>query len=383
MGEMSGRERLLSALRFQPTDIMPWSPLIDDYFITSLPKQGYTMELIEAMRFIGIDILERHVPAVREIYKNGVIYREEMYGTNKHRIFETPVGMILETRPTGISSFAVSKHFIESMEDLKVYQYIAENTYYEVDDSTYQARDAFIGVDGLATPTGPMSPIQELLQFGCGIENTVYYMEDHPNEMKTIMQILHERNLRHYSELAKSSAEVIFDYEDTSTTVMSRKQFVNFSVPAVEEYSKIIRESGKLFFTHMCGKLSGLIDQISSMKVHGIDSVCPPTTGDLQPWTAREAWGKSKVILGGIEPPSLVFMNTHQTLETVERIVLQMEDKAGFVLSTGDAVPHGTPINNLIAITKYIKKLGAEALEPNPDKNKVRAALHETLTAFA
>ena len=76
-------------------------------------------------------------------------------------------------------------------------------------------------------------------------------------------------------------------------------------------------------------------------------------------------------------------MNTHQTLETVERIVLQMEDKAGFVLSTGDAVPHGTPINNLIAITKYIKKLGAEALEPNPDKNKVRAALHETLTAFA
>ena len=379
MQEMSGRERLLAALRFQATDRMPWSPLIDDYFLTSLPKQGYAMELVEAMRYIGIDILERHVPAVKTIYQNGVVYKEEMHGMIKHCTFETPVGTLLETRPTGISNYVVSKHFATSIEDLRIYQYIAENTDYKVDDAAFKARDAIIGADGIATPSGPMSPIQELLQFGCGVENTVYFMEDHPDEMKTLMQVMHERNLRHYTELAKSSAKVIFDYEDTSTTVMSIRQFIHFSVPAIEDYSKIIRDSGKLFITHMCGKLSGFIQQIGRLNVHGVDSVCPPTTGDLQPWTARDAWGRSKVIIGGIEPPSLVFMNTRQTLDTIEKIILTMKDKTGFVLSTGDAVPHGTPIRNMIAITKYIQKLGSMSISSAPDRHKLHAVLQETI----
>lgn len=361
--EMTGRERLIEALHYRPTDRMPWAPLIDDYFITSLPAQGYNMEIIEAMRFLGVDILERHVPAVRPIYKNGVTYREKMNGNIKHRIFETPVGTIVEERPTGISQFVVSKHFISSEQDIRVFQYIVENTDYEADIKGFVDRDRYIGRDGLATPEGPMSPIQELLQFAIGLENTIYFLMDYEKAMNELMDAIHQRNLRQYRELVKVPAEVIIDYEDTSTTVMNVHLLRDLSMPCIEEYNKIVQNSGKVFITHMCGKLTGFIDLIGTLHVNGIDSVCPPTTGDLYPWIARNTWGNSKVILGGIEPPSLVSMTVKETLDKVAEIICRMPDKTGFVLCTGDAVPHGTPIDNLRAVTKFINRLGTHTLD--------------------
>ena len=99
-----------------------------------------------------------------------------------------------------------------------------------------------------------------------------------------------------------------------------------------------------------------------------MDSVCPPTTGDLYPWDAREAFG-NKVIIGGIEPPSLARMTAEETLRYVIEIIRKVKNKSGFILSTGDAVPYGTPIENLIAVTKLIRTLGSASLGISVDES--------------
>lgn len=363
--QLTKRERLFNALNKKEVDRLPWSPVIDNYFISSLPQQGYSFEIIEAMRFIGNDILERHVASPKELTNNIEVRIEKAGGITRY-YHETPVGTIHHDTCDTAQTVVESKHRIQTIEDAKVYQYIVENTHFTPDISAYTARAKYIGDDGLPTLSGPASPIQECLQHLAGIENTVYLMGDYPSEMDELFFAIHERNKRCYNVLAQYPCPVVFNYEDTSTTVMSRNMFENYSLPAINDYSKMMCDAGKIFITHMCGKLQGFSELISRCNADGIDSVCPPTTGDVYPWVARRNW-PDKVIIGGIEPPALSRMSIEETLCTVVKIIKNMPTFQGFILSTGDAVPFGTPIENMIAVTRLIEKIGAESLTGNFD----------------
>lgn len=364
---MTNRERIIAALNGKETDRLPWAPLIDPYFVNSLPNQGYNLDLVDAMKYIGIDIIERHVQAVKGHTRN-LNVRTETRGKSTRTYFDTPVGTLFsDTCQTEYTSY-VSKHLISTIEEAKIYQYIAENTTYSPDFEYFSSRDKAVGDYGIATPSGPITPIQDMLQYYTGVEDTVYMLADYPEEMDELLSVMHERNLRQYKVLADCPCEVVIDYEDTSTTVMSKSMYENYSAPMINDYADIMHSGGKKFITHMCGKLSGFAETIALGRMDGIDSVCPPTTGDLWPWDARKVFGDSKVIIGGIEPPGLSRMTVEESLQTVVNIIRNMPSLKGFILSTGDAVAYGTPIKNLIAITKLIERLGRESLNKDFDE---------------
>ncbi len=367
--QMTGRERILNALAGKPVDRLPWSPLIDPYFIDSLPKQGYDLEIIEAMRLIGNDIMERHVcgPTWKT---NNTNVRIEQSGDVTRTTYETPVGTIYTERSKTDTTSYISKHLIETIEDAKIYQYVAENIEFIPNAKAFHERDLYIGDNGIATASLTVTPIQEMLQHLCGVENTVYMMADYPDEMEALLHAMHEKNLRECRAFCEYDTPVIFEYEDTSTTVMNLSMLCDYELPCVNAYAKFFRENGKQLITHMCGKLSGFKEYIATGEMYGIDSVCPPTTGDLPIWEARKAFG-DKLLIGGIEPPSLVHMSVRQTLDTVAEVIGKMEDKSKFILSTGDAVPYGTPIKNLMAITKLIERMGSASLGTQVDENLI------------
>ncbi len=361
ISQMSGRERILAALHSKEVDRLPWAPLIDPYFINSLPQQGLDYDFIQACTYIGNDIIERHVCGPTATYQN-VTQRREENGNIMREYFDTPVGSVfVEHTKTGETSY-VSKHMVESVEDMKIFSYICENTIYTPNIDAFIQRDKEIGDRGIASLSGPMSPVQEMLQFISGVENTVYLLMDYPDEMEALFDTMHQRNKKQYDLLLEYPCDYIFDYEDTSTTVMSRTMFQDYSLPAINDYSDMVHQHNKTFITHMCGKLTGFVDLIAKGRQDGIDSVCPPQTGDLYPWNAREAWGKEKVVIGGIDPPSLVSMTKEQTLQTVLDVIQNVKNKHGFILSTGDAVPFGAPIEHLKAISQLIALLGPKSM---------------------
>ena len=373
---MTKRERIIAALNRERTDRLPFVPLVDGYFVSSLPEQGLNMELIECLRMVGCDIIERHVPAVTLHYRNHSYRREENGKATRH-IHETPVGTIFqENLLTGKTSM-ITKHLVESSEDMKVFTYMAENACFTADFEKFYRRHEFIGDDGIATPSGPMSPVQEALQIIAGVENTVYLMNDYPQGTEALFNAMNERNLRHYKMLAELDCPLVFDYEDTSSTVMSKEMFVKYSVPPINEYAGIINSSGKKFVAHMCGKLSLFADEIGECRVDGIDCLCPPGTGDFECFDARAKWGNKMVIIGGIDPPSLNVMTVDETLQTVAGIIRKMPDSKGFILATGGAVPYGTPIDNLRAVVRLIELLGEKSLLRDADEGVVEQAAGE------
>lgn len=371
---MTSRERLFEALHSRETDRMPWAPLMDSYFTSSLPKQGHPNDLIHAAEFIGCDLLERHVAGPEEILE-GVTVRTETNDAGSRTYYETPVGTAYTERKNSGNTSYVSKHMVESIEDVQVFQYIAEHTVYRPRIEKFLAREKQIGDLGMATLSGNMSPVQETLQFLGGVENTVYLMADYPEEMDALFETMQRRNIRQYQALLEYPCGVIIDYEDTSTTVMSRSMFTDYSLPAINAYADLCHEAGKLYITHMCGKLTGFVKEVGSGRQDGVDSVCPPFTGDLCPWDARKEWGPKKIVIGGIDPPRLSMITEKEAVETAVEIMQKLENKVGFILSTGDAVAHGTPIGNLKIIAELIKALGPGSLTQNPDPEIVKSFL--------
>ncbi|ACL70045.1 uroporphyrinogen III decarboxylase [Halothermothrix orenii] len=372
---MTSRERIMAVLRGKEPDRIPWSPLVGRYYVNSLEEQGIKLEDIapremaktpalkrdvnlyevEVVRHIGADIMYRHVNSYKLHYKNCKLINETRNGV-RYEGFETPVGKIYsEHKKSGGTEF-ISKHLLENKKDIEVLTYVFRNAVVEPDYQDFYEFDEHIGDDGIATLTGPLTPIQLMLQFYVGVANTTYFLMDYKDEMENLFSEIHNLNRDIYRVMAESPAEVIITYEDTSTTVLSPAWYEQYCKKELDEYADIIHDYNKIFITHMCGKLSLLTDTLAEGKMDGIDSVCPPTTGDLEPGDALEETGK--IIIGGLEPAALVRMNVEETREYTLEKLKQVGTGRNFILSTGDSTAYGTPLENLKAITRVIKEYG-------------------------
>lgn len=355
---MIGRERILASLRGQETDHLCWAPLIDAFFAASLPAQGYgELSVLDALRQTGSDILDRHCPMIHVIEDATIVRRVERKADAKLETVETPVGTLKTDK--GLNKVEqtvyIRKYPIETLEDLKVYKYVLEHTHYMVDFTPFHERTSQIGEDGITTPNGPMTPLLNFIENLCGLEKTIYLLADHPDEVEACFDLMHTQNMVVYRLLAESPADVIIDYEDTSSTLISPGYYRKYCAPLIDAYAAICQDGGKTYITHMCGKLGAFSDEIRHGQQDGVDSVCPPSTGDTWAHVAREAWGPEKIIIGGLEPPALERMSVQETREYVIWVLDQMPTFRRFILSTGDATSYGTPMENLRAITQIVE----------------------------
>jgi hypothetical protein len=375
---MTGRERIMASLAGEETDHVSWAPLIDPYYTAWLATQGYggadavrgaledreglwseetdALDIPYAVRLVGGDVLERHSPTVRQLEDSSIIRRSLTRGNEKLEIIETPVGSLETERRYSKEGHTryISKYPVSSVEDVKVLQYVWEHTHFEEDFAGFRDRIRVIGDDGIPTSDGPQSPIQHFYMFLCGVQATTYLLLDHPAELAECFAIMHQKNLEHYRLVCESPTNVVIDYENTSSTVISPAFYRQYSESYINEYADICHSANKQFITHMCGKLSAFTPELRQGRQDGFDSLCPPTTGDIWASQARTAWGRDKVIIGGVEPAALARMDVPETRAYVTRVLDEMPTLRRFVLSTGDATPYGTPVENLRAVADVV-----------------------------
>lgn len=365
---MTGRERIIAALQRHKVDRIPFSLCLDNYFVSSLPKQGYNMNLLETFRYLNNDIMERHSPIYRIEYGGKINITTDNLGDVEILSISTPLGKLKQVKQRGSAGFR--KYLLETMEDIKAYTYCQEHLEFVPDYETFERHQEKIGDDGIATPDGWQTPILWLLEHEMGIENTVYALKDYPDEMEYLFDVMHEKIKKSYEIIADSPAVVGFTYEDTSTTFLSDEYLEKYCIPCLNEYSDILHRADKVHIVHMCGKLKGFANQIRDCELDGVDSLCPPTTGDMWPHEARESWG-SKIIIGGLEPPALVWMNEEETIRYTVDVLNSIAPGENFVLSTGDAVAHDTPLDNLSCIATLVEKYGDYPLDGHLDAAEI------------
>src|SRR5690554_3226610 len=137
---MTPRERLLSVLNHQKADFVPWFGDLD-YWAVSLIKRGLKKEgfiasddYLKWHEDLGVGFYLQGCFPFKEIFHNCKVTEEDRDGL-RSRTIKTPVGTISEVWKWMDDTFSEApiKHFIETEEDLRIYNYAYKHLDYEPD----------------------------------------------------------------------------------------------------------------------------------------------------------------------------------------------------------------------------------------------------------
>jgi uroporphyrinogen-III decarboxylase len=363
--EMMPRERLLAAFRRQPCDCVPFTPLLEGYFQASLgeddPLRSMSIEDLQ-WELTGQVLIRAHPLKLNTPAWIGAFWPENPPPEVQQRIYEedgaiihlteTPVGQLrwkLQYRPESPYIPWVLENRIRTVEDVKTFQYVLEHTNFELAPEYFSQMTTKVGERGLICVLGPTSPLQQMINFDVGLEHLVYLLADYPDEMNEMLEVCHDLHLRMWSTMAELPAEVYFIHDNLSSTTTSRPMYRRYDRRFANAYQAALGPEKKLM-THWCGRLTAFADDFAEARHAGMSDVTPLPTGDMDIVGARKSWAKQFIVMGGIDP-TLFARGTADDLDSyVESLLTRMEpDRRGFILGSGDAVPFGTPPDNVRA----------------------------------
>jgi uroporphyrinogen-III decarboxylase len=344
------KNRFLKIIEEKGKSGLPYIPCMDQYVQSGLPPKYQNKHIIEMQNEVGSD-MHRGVVAYKEIYDKTIVHQKlEKKGIVQEN-FSTPVGSIQQvSRFVPESPFIPfpTEYLIKTPEDFKIFRYVLEHTNIQPD---YKDIEFFKSKypDTILSASLSDSPYYDLLTKVVGIENFTYFYMENPEEIERTMDAMQENKKKHVELSAQSPADVLICYENTNTSNSLPDWIKQYGFRYLDEFADIAHEYDKPLLIHMCGKINLLLEDIAQCRFDGIIDVAPPPSGDCDFAKAIKIMeNANKTIAGGIECNQYVMKDTKLFSASVEKFLENLPKSPFFMLGSGDAVPQGTPAENLI-----------------------------------
>ncbi|RHW65804.1 methylcobamide--CoM methyltransferase [Clostridium botulinum] len=231
---------------------------------------------------------------------------------------------------------------IDEIESLKVVDPLKDGNLPTLLEAIKLTRDALMDeVDVGAAMSGPFSVAASVV----GTENLLKWMIKYPKKVHTLMDIVAESNNRYIEAVAKLGVSIGFADPVSSTSLISPKQFREFSLPALRKnINKIKEKTGGAPGIHICGKSKELWEDVVNA---GISNFSIDNAEDLE--EAKNIMGDRVVITGNVPPVDIVYRGNKEAIfkSVKECIKKGYDSKKGYILSTGCQIPMHTPIENI------------------------------------
>jgi len=331
---MTGRERLLAAYARQPKDRVPWAPIVFKETISRYSAAEQGAGPIEFTKRIGADVLWRWGDFLKT--RCDVACAERQDGDHKIREWETPAGTLREVR----QGSRLVEHKLKSREDLAAYRYLVEHTRYEPNPGRYEEMLAFVGDGGMVAPHIGPSPVQRLVQMEAGVEGFAYLCADCPDEMDSLIDLMHQRDRARYRIAADTPAEVCILVENTSTLLISPAVYRRWSRQQIRDYCALIHEREKTAIVHMCGHVKDLLPDIAATGLDGVDCLTPPPTGNTTRDDAWGAMGPELIVHAVLDPSAWIHQSPDAVTAAMDRVLTPgLKDKNFILCTAGDGLP--------------------------------------------
>lgn len=356
---MTSYERLRAALRGEPLDRVPFSPFLA-YVWESFPPEIRKAGQLAFYQSVGADPLWRGAPcAARAVVPEGVERRtvEERDRVVTH--VTTPVGSFrfaYAKSESGNTDFLV-EHPLKTEEDYKVRLWIEERTRYESNLDAVRAHLDGVGRQGLSL--GQLIPrcksaYQDLVEFFAGTEELIYAQADFPDTVRTLWEVMVQKDLEGLRFALESDYEYFITWEDSSTQNYSPAQYDTFIGSEIGRWCRLLQDAGKHYVQHACGHVAALVGRMRDHGVTAVESLSPPPTGDLTIAGARALLGDTMGIIGGIEPTQFLNLPLAELGPYVEEVI---DDLAGgpFILANSDSCPPGVTVEKFRRVAEIAR----------------------------
>ncbi|UCE98725.1 MAG: hypothetical protein JSV82_05910 [Planctomycetota bacterium] len=277
----------------------------------ALPGKGNPFEK-QGLTLIGVESLFKDRP------DDTITIDQKEIGSGKDRqiitTIETPAGQVTER--AGFDPFFGSKwikeHFIKSLEDYKVMQYFYDHTTTEPKFEGFVAAHKKMGQRGIIVGGIHPIPVAWLMLEIMGTETWCEGVMLHIDEYNALQESLTRIYKRRLEIAADSPAEVVWYAESLTGTIVSPSLFNKYCKPIYDYGSKILKQVGKLTFSHYDGTNLPLKDCIASVDIDIIEAFTPPPMEQMTVAQARAAW-PDKVL--SINFPGTLFSESSKVIE--------------------------------------------------------------------
>ena len=374
---MTGKQRMMAALRREPVDLIPASPIL--YFMFPMRHSGRTAWNLFGLREPFVSTMKTVVDTYRHFgfeswYKCylDVPARSES---------ESQVRQIAEDR-IEVSTLTHWPHgdtqhrYVYARNDA---EWLVE---FPIKDPVTQEQIALDMLDVDAVSRASYAPVIEALQYTgddgivtasapswwswwLGVRGSEQGLMDlylYPEVMGRIYQRFREYARAYARLLARSPADAIYNAGGSYTTLslISPAMWEDFVFEPLRDFCQTAHESGKPL-CYFAGNIG--LQLVERLAAAGVDAVSPcerPPLGDWRIPEIRRRVGHRICIVGNVDPINTLYRGTPEAVRNEVREVIRDSGGSGtgLILATSDQVCRDTPYANLFAFQEARNRYG-------------------------
>lgn len=373
---MTNRERVLAVLEGKMPDRLPWIARIQLWYnarVTdgNMPERFKGLSMDEVARELRTGNPARDGLIFRPRYENMEVKTEREPGVIRTR-FVTPYGSVTYGQVTAgylegrIDSGLPLEHPIRSVADYKVWEYIAENTFYDPCYEEYLAYEAKVGDDGYPMVTAGDCPFHHFELRLVGYNEVFYHMMDHLNEFEHLLTVMTQAEReRLWPVVADSPARLILHGLHFDSQMTPPKLFSKYITPYYKEFSDLLHSKGKFLAWHADDDSQAILGDVKEAGFDMSECFCTAPMVNVTLEEARAAWGSDVIIWGGV--PSVVLEETfpeEEFEEYMRGVFRAIVPGNAFILGVADNVMPMSKIERVERISELVEQHGRLPLQP-------------------
>ena len=300
---MTSKERWIAALKLQPVDRLPFWPKLDAAYPRAQSAPFRSMSIDELHEWIGSD---KHVWLPRILKRTGSHSSMEVHQENgtQRTVFTT--GSLSTERVNQWDEASQAWHPIvfpiKNLDDIGLMADWFRDSRAEPDEEGLAKARAIVeqtGDDGITTNAIGESPLMIFVEWLAGIENAHYLLADYTAEVEELFDAIQKSNVQSVEmHVRHSPADLLYFIENTSTTLISPKQYRKYCYNHVQEYGRIIDDSDHFFALHMCGHLKALLPDLATIHADAFEAFTSAPVGNTSLLDGRSVC-PDKCLIGG------------------------------------------------------------------------------------
>ncbi len=191
--------------------------------------------------------------------------------------------------------------------------------------------------------------------FLIGTENLVRLTIKNPEAVHRLCRIALESAKNYAAAIIATGCTPSLTDPMSSTSVISPKQFREFSVPYLQELISFIHGQGKGVTLHICGKTNKIW---GDMVTAGAD--CLSIDNDASLAEARSTVGDRVRLMGNVNPSEIMLQGRPADVRAAvyDCVALAGDSPRGYIVASGCSLPTETPFTNIQAMIDATTEIG-------------------------
>jgi hypothetical protein len=364
--KMNERERILTVLRGERPDMIPWYADLSWWYSAqkekgSLPEkydgeEGY----LKLHHDVGAGIYLYAPQVWKEEFPSEVQFTETKEGSRTISRIITPAGKlesVSEYLPESYTS-AYRSHYIKNPSDLEIMKYVFEKREVVPCYEDFERIDKLWNSAGIPVCLAPIctSALQNLITRWAGVQTTIAFIADEQKKMEETFSFLQDCDDRIFSIIGNSPCTIVEFPENLSGEITGRNFVERYELPYWGKRIKELREKGKFVGIHNDGAVKPTVSLLIKSGFDFIEAVTPSPVGDITLEEIDKSIGARTIVFGGL--PGALFSSLYSDKYFEDFVVraASLFAEKNYILGVADQVPPDAEFSRIRMVREILDR---------------------------